>query len=176
MVEEGEKTIKRRHSGIRDKDLCLVQIKVSQLVNSQQVTIERSNNNLHTHSIEESFQIKKPSILLGLIKAEAEKNYSSCEIYHAFRGAGTHGGATRLGELGGSSLTLQDVAHSRRGIKSTDVRALPHGNIFKDDVLDARSLLDEQEWLFEEMTIVDSHKTEWWGMVFAHPIRLQTLK
>jgi len=59
------KIIKRRHSSIRDADLCNVRIKVSRPVDSTTVTIERLDEHTHTHDIEESFRIKKPSILLG---------------------------------------------------------------------------------------------------------------
>ena len=89
VADEG-KTIKRRHSSIRDKNLCFVQIKVSQLVNGTEVTIERSNDHVHDHDIEESFQLKKPSILIDLIKSESAKHYSSSQIYHAFRGSGSY--------------------------------------------------------------------------------------
>jgi len=64
--------------------------------------IERLDEHIHTHDIEESFRIKNPSILRDYIKTEAAKNYSAAQIYHAVRGAGTHEGSERLGELGGS--------------------------------------------------------------------------
>lgn len=98
------KIIKRRYSSIRDKDLCHVQIKVSRPIDGTAITIERLNEHTHTHDIEESFRIKRPSILVRYIKAESAKNYSAAQIYHAFRGAGTHGGSERLQELGGSAL------------------------------------------------------------------------
>ena len=99
------KVIKRRHSSIRDDNLCQVRIKVSRPVDSTAtMTIERLDEHIHTHDIEESFQIKKPSILLGYIKSEVAKNYSPAQIYHAVRGVGTFEGSERVGELGGSSL------------------------------------------------------------------------
>ena len=103
VAPEG-KIIKRRHSSIRDKDLCQVQIKVSRPVDGTAITVEWLNEHSHTHDIEETFRIKKPSILLGYIKTESAKNCAPAQIYHAFRGAGTHGGSERLQELGGSSL------------------------------------------------------------------------
>ncbi|KAF8428782.1 hypothetical protein EV426DRAFT_585898 [Tirmania nivea] len=98
------KVIKRRQSSIRNADLCNVRIKVSRPVDGTAVTVERLDEHTHTHDIEESFRIKKPSILVGYIKSEAAKNYSAAQIYHAVLGAGTHEGAEWLKELGGSSL------------------------------------------------------------------------
>jgi len=98
------KVIKRRHSSIRDAHLCNVRIKVSRPVDGTVVIIERLDEHTHTHDIEESFRIKKPSILRDYIKTEAAKNYSAAQIYHAVRGAGTQEGAEQLGEIGGSSL------------------------------------------------------------------------
>lgn len=57
------------------------------------------------HNIEESFRVKKPSVLVDYIAMEATKNYSSAQIFHALRGAGTAEGSERLTALGGSSLT-----------------------------------------------------------------------
>ena len=208
------KIIKRRNSSIRDKDLCHVRIKVSRPVDGTAVVIERLDDHTHTHDIEESFQIRKPSILLGYIKSEVAKNYSPAQIYHALRGAGTHEGSKRLAELGGSSLKRsvlapahliflclslclacnvsglccvcliqltdleyrQDIVNLKRGMKSADVQALPHGILFQDDILHARSLLTAREWLVEELQIVDNKNEQRWGMVFAHPTRLLTLQ
>ena len=58
----------------------------------------------YTHDIEESFQVKKPSILVNYIANEAAKNYSASQIFHAFRGAGTAEGSERLAALEGLSL------------------------------------------------------------------------
>ena len=41
--------------------------------------------------------------------------------------------------------------------------------------MEARSLLSEREWLFEELQVVDSKKESRWGLVFAHPARLSVL-
>ncbi|KAF8415879.1 hypothetical protein EV426DRAFT_628739 [Tirmania nivea] len=136
-VTTEDKIIKRRHSSIRDKYLCYVQIKVSKLVDGTAVTIERLDSHIHTHNIEESFRIKKPSILQEYLKSEAIKNYSAAQIYHAVHGAGTHEGSERLGELGGSSLKRQDIVNLKRGMKSSDLRTLSHGQRFQDDVLQA---------------------------------------
>ena len=99
------KITKRRHTSIRDQYLCNVRIKVSRPVDGTAVIIERLDENTHTHDIEESFRIKKPSILVNAIKAEAAKGYSPSQIFYALRGAGTAEGSERLGAIGGSSLT-----------------------------------------------------------------------
>ncbi|KAF8451341.1 hypothetical protein BGX38DRAFT_1269591 [Terfezia claveryi] len=106
VADTDGKVIKRRQSSIRNANLCNVRIKVLHLVDGTAVTIERLDEHTHTHDIEESFQIKKPSILVGYIKSEAAKNYSASQIYHS---AGTHEGAERLKELGGSSLKTKDM-------------------------------------------------------------------
>jgi len=38
----------------------------------------------------------------------------------------------------------QDIVNLKRGMKSTDVRALPHGKLFQDDVRQGRGLLTER--------------------------------
>jgi len=84
VAAEG-KVIKRRNSSVRDKHLCYVRIKTSRPVDGSAVTIGRLDEHTHTQDIEESFRIKKPSILVGYIKSEAAKNYSSAQIFHALR-------------------------------------------------------------------------------------------
>ena len=80
-------------------------MKISYLVEGNQTaTIERLDENTHSHDIEESFRVKKPTMLLNLLRTEAAKNYSASHIYHAFRGAGTLEGSTRLEQIGGASL------------------------------------------------------------------------
>ncbi|KAF8416903.1 hypothetical protein BGX38DRAFT_1335203 [Terfezia claveryi] len=148
--------IKRRQSSIRNANLCNVRIKVSRLVDGTTVTVEHLDEHTHTHDIEESFRIKKPSILVGYIKSKAVKNYSASQIYHAIRGAGTHEGTERLKELGGSSLKTKDIMNLKRGLGSADLRALLHGKLFEDDILHACSLLKERGWLFEQLHVVDS--------------------
>ena len=98
------KIIKRRNSGIHDKDICHVRIKMSRPIDGTAIVMERLNDHTHTHDIEECFQIRKPSMLLEYIKSEEAENDSPAQISYAFRGAGTHEGSERLGELGGSSL------------------------------------------------------------------------
>jgi len=60
---------------MRDTDLCNARIKVSRPVDGTSVTVERLDEHIHTHDIEESFRTKKTSIFLGYIKSEACKFY-----------------------------------------------------------------------------------------------------
>ena len=173
--DSDSKVLKRRHSSIRDQYLCDVRIKVSRPIDASNVVIERIDGNTHTHDIEESFRIKKPSILVNSIKAEVVKNYTASQIFHALRGAGTAEGSERLESIGGSSLTRRGVKNLKRGIH-TDKRSLSHGVSFDDDVLQARGLLTERGWLFEGLQVLDSKKEQRWGMVFAHPARLLILQ
>ena len=152
------KVIKRRHSTIRDQGLCNVRIKVSHLVDGSEVIIERLDENIHTHDIEESFRIKKPSILLNCITVEASKNYSAANIFHALRGAGTVEGTERL--EASSSLTRHAIGNLKRSIKTADKRLLPRGTTFEDDISQARKLLIEKDWKFAELKVADSKKDE----------------
>jgi hypothetical protein len=92
--------IKRRRTSVRESDLCHLRMKVTRSLEGEQlVTVERLDEHLHTHDIEESFRIKKPSIIFNFLRAEVAKGHTAADIFHAFRAAGT-----RLGEIGGASL------------------------------------------------------------------------
>ena len=69
-----------------------------------------------------------------------------------------------------------DIANLKRGTKTADRRSLSYRTLFEEDVLQARSLLTERGWLFEELQVVDSKKEQRWGLVFAHSTRLLTLQ
>ena len=56
------------------------------------------------------------------------------------------------------------------------MRPLLRGTDFDDDVKQARTLLSEERWLFEEFQVLDRKKEERWGLVFAHPTRLKILE
>ena len=83
--------IKRRSSTIRKKNQCLVTVKLTRQITSENptVTLERKDEHKHLHSLETSFMIKKSKHVQELIKKEAGKNYSAAQIVHAIRGAGT---------------------------------------------------------------------------------------
>ena len=61
------------------------------------------------------------------------------------------------------------------GTKS-DMRILPHGMQFYKEVVQACSLLTEQDWLFQELQGIDSKNEKRWGLAFAHPARLSILQ
>ena len=56
------------------------------------------------------------------------------------------------------------------------MRPLLRGTDFDDDVKQARTLLSEERWLFEEFQVLDRKKEERWGSAFAHPTRLKILE
>ena len=100
----GNKILKQRHSSVQDQHQFHVQIKVSRSVDGIAITIQQLDEHTHTHDIEESFQIKKLSILANSIKAKTVKGYSASQIFHAIHGAGTAEGSERLEAIGESSL------------------------------------------------------------------------
>ena len=62
------------------------------------IIIEKVDEHMHTHDIEESFQIKKPSILVNCITTEVAKNYSASQVFHTLHVVGTAEGSERLGD------------------------------------------------------------------------------
>ena len=92
-----EKLLNVGLGSIRDPYLCHVRIKVSRPIDNTVVLVERLDEHTHFHNIEESFRIKKPTILMTYIKSEVVKNYSPAQIFHALHGAGTHEGSVLSG-------------------------------------------------------------------------------
>ena len=68
-------------------------------------TVTREDDHEHNHSLDDSFEVKKPVVLKEIRKAEKDKGYGPAPVFHAVRGAGTIEGADRLETIGGSSLT-----------------------------------------------------------------------
>ena len=71
---------------------------------------------------------------------------------------------------------FRDVIHNARRGKRFDMRPLLRGTDFDDDVKQARALLSEERWLFEEFQVLDIKKEERWGLVPAYPARLKILE
>ena len=69
-----------------------------------------------------------------------------------------------------------DIENLKRATKTADKRSLPRGLLFHNDVLQARSLLTEKGWLFEELEVVDAKQETRWGLVFAKPTSLLILQ
>ena len=101
--------IKRRNSTIRIKNQCLVTVKLTRQITSENptVTLERKDEHKHLHSLETSIMIKKSKHVQELIK-EAGKNYSAAQIFHAIRGAGTEAGTSLLDAAGGAFTKMQE--------------------------------------------------------------------
>ena len=81
-------------------------MKIYILDGKQTVLVEHLDNQAHTHDFEESFRLKKPTILLDFLKAEAAKYYAASHIYRAFR-EDTLEGSTRLEQNVGAFLKRQ---------------------------------------------------------------------
>ena len=56
------------------------------------------------------------------------------------------------------------------------MRPLLRGTDSNNYVKQARALLSEERWLFEEFQVLDRKKEECWGLVFAYPTRLKILE
>jgi hypothetical protein len=67
------------------------------------------------------------------------------------------------------------VSNAKRGSRA-DERNLLHGVSFRQDVDEARSLLNSKGWLSAEFEVLDAKKEQRWGLVFAEPKRLQVLQ
>ena len=61
------------------------------------------------------------------------------------------------------TISRLDIAKIKRGTITTDRQSLSYGTLFEQDVLQARSLLTERGWLFEELQVVDSKKEHRWA-------------
>lgn len=72
-------------------------------------------------------------------------------------------------------MSRKDINNARRG-ERVDTRPLLRGTDFDDDVKQARALLSQEKWLFEEFQVLDGKKETRWGLVFAHPERLNILQ
>ena len=83
MVRPGNTThhdseIKRRNSSIREKDQCLVTVKLTRQITGSNptVTLERKDDQ-HSHPLETSFMVKESKQVQELINKETAKNYSA---------------------------------------------------------------------------------------------------
>ena len=159
------------------------------------VQIERKDDNMHTHDIEECFRLcGLPTAAKRVVQAEleAKKDYTAAQIFQAIKGAGNVEGPTDLEIAGGSSLkryskflvivcslansqNRQDIINAKRGIRA-DCRPQLHSTSFRADVDEARTLLSSKGWLFAEFDVLDAKKEQCWGFVFANPKRLPILQ
>ena len=114
--------IKRRTSSIRDKDQCLVTVKLTRQLTGLRpiVTLERKTEHYHTHDFETSCMVKKSKFVQELIATEAEKNYSAAQIFSALRSAGSEEGSSRLEEAGGGFIKMYELINLFK-YKITDI-------------------------------------------------------
>lgn len=69
------------------------------------VVVERMDAEMHTHDIEASFRIKKPSMVRRVLESECAKGgRPAAEIFKALKGAKTGDGLSWLETAGGASL------------------------------------------------------------------------
>ena len=103
-----ESEIKWRNSSIREKDQCLVTVKLTRQITGSNptVTLERKDEHQHSHPLETSFMVKKSKQVQELINKETAKNYSAAQIFHAIRGAGTEEGTSLLDTAGGAFIKM----------------------------------------------------------------------
>lgn len=106
------RVVKPRITATRLKDICQVQMKITRSIPTGTgepviVLLERKTDAVHTHSIDEIFQIcGLPSIVKQVITSEAKKNYTAAQIFHAIKGSSRIEGSHNLEAAGGSSLTM----------------------------------------------------------------------
>ena len=88
------------------------------------VTLERLDDNQHTHSLQASFDTRCPSYFKKLIAEEVKKGYACADIFHAFRGIGTGETTAWLELANGAALSLFGVHNAAKKVKRADERVL----------------------------------------------------
>jgi hypothetical protein len=106
VAKKEGRVVKNRITSARVKDLCQVRMKTTRtLTEPITVTLERKDENTHTHSLEESFRLcGPPSAVKRIVREEASKDYTAAQIFHALKGAGKIEGSAALEAIGGASL------------------------------------------------------------------------
>jgi hypothetical protein len=106
VAKKEGRVVKSRITSVRVKDLCQVRMKTTRTLNEPiTITIERKDENTHTHSLEESFRLcGPPSAVKRIVHQEASKDYTAAQIFHALKGAGKIEVSAALDAIGGSSL------------------------------------------------------------------------
>jgi hypothetical protein len=106
VAKKEGRIVKNRITSVRMKDLCQVRMKMTRtLAEPITITLERKDENTHTHDIDESFRLcGPPSAVKRIVKEEASKDYTAAQIFHALKGAGKIEGSVALDAIGGASL------------------------------------------------------------------------
>jgi hypothetical protein len=139
------KQIKRRHgSSARESHQCQVRIRIVRTLtlnasdSELQATVSREDKHEHLHSIEDSFQVKKPVAIRAVAKERA-KNYLVAQVYNAVKGVGTPNGSEQLELAGSGSLTRLVDSDSQARAADLDFMLIPQG---RQDVKMLRAVFD----------------------------------
>ncbi|KAA8914908.1 hypothetical protein FN846DRAFT_249377 [Sphaerosporella brunnea] len=86
--------------------LCQVRMKIARtLMEPITITVKQKDESTHTHDLEEIFRLcGLPSAVKRVVQAEANKDYTAAQIFHALKGGGEMEGFTPLEAIGGASL------------------------------------------------------------------------
>lgn len=169
--QEGISIDRRRQTSARPSDLCNAKIKITWLMSSEVVQIERYKDSPdHTHPIQDIDRIKRPQVVRDLVEQEARKNYPSPAIVSAVKEYGTDNlslGST-VRELKRKEVT--NIKHKVRGAMETN---LVGSDNIESDIFEAKSHLENQGYQVNHFH-VSSHSTQ--GLAFAHPAQLTKLR
>ena len=169
--QEGVLVDKRRQTSVRPSNICNAKIKITWLISSQIVRVERYNDAPdHTHPIQDVDRIKRPQAIRDLVEQEAKKNYPSPAIVNAVKEYGTDSlslGST-VQELKRKEVT--NIKHKVRGAMETN---LVGSDNMETDISEAKLYLENQGYQVNNFHI-DSHSTQ--GFVFVHSAQLTKLR
>jgi hypothetical protein len=169
--QEGISIDRRRQTSARPSDLCNAKIKITWLMSSEVVQIERYKDSPdHTHPIQDIDRIKRPQVVRDLVEQEARKNYPSPAIVSAVKEYGTDNLSlgSSVQELKRKEVT--NIKHKVRGAMETN---LVGSDNIESDIFEAKSHLENQGYQVNHFH-VSSHSTQ--GLVFVHPAQLTKLR
>jgi hypothetical protein len=146
----------------------------------------------HLHTMEQSDRKKRND---GLRKRAEElliRGLAPAAVDRALRGTGRYiDGAKQLEDAGGAGLKRQDLVNWARAYqkKQPDFRTMNREACWKEQRMEACTLLDKKDWLFKsidaqrEEKLLKEHRKkggevddEAHGIVFARPSRLERLR
>ncbi|KAL7269921.1 hypothetical protein RUND412_007387 [Rhizina undulata] len=127
--------VKRRATSAHVPGLCQVEIRVVYChTEPNYIIVERKNAASHSHTIDESFKRKLPSIVRDAIQREADKLNAPAQIFRALKG-GTGSaaveGPTTLEIAGGGSHIIN--AQRRPRIRQSDNNGPPNGALIEEN-------------------------------------------
>ncbi|CAG8599777.1 7702_t:CDS:2 [Cetraspora pellucida] len=162
---------KRRMTKSRSSGLCEAKIKVSWLVSSNKVKVERYKDSPnHSHSLKEGDRIKRSKAIRTLVEQEAVKNYSPPAITAAIKEYAT----IKLGVGSGvRELKQKEVANIKYKVCGPAEAHLVGDPNIKIDISNSVSYLKEQGYQVEDNRVPERNTK---GIVFAHPAQLKKLQ